>query len=81
MQDLVQRIVAAEDKKRPLSDEAIVSILGSEHGLDIARRTVTKYRKKLGIPSTRARRVYEDMREERPELAQRVALLDFETDG
>jgi RNA polymerase sigma-54 factor len=58
VQQLVKGIVAAEDSRKPLSDEAIVSILKGEHGLDIARRTVTKYRKALGIGSSRARRVY-----------------------
>ena len=41
-----------------LSDEAIVEILKQQHSLDIARRTVTKYRKALGIGSSRDRRVY-----------------------
>ncbi len=58
VQDMVRKIVRAEDKHKPLSDEAIVAILKQRHGLDIARRTVTKYRKKLGLASSRARRVY-----------------------
>jgi RNA polymerase sigma-54 factor len=58
VQQLVKGIVAAEDPHKPLSDEAIVSILKDQHALDIARRTVTKYRKALGIGSSRARRVY-----------------------
>jgi RNA polymerase sigma-54 factor len=58
VQEQVRGIVAAEDPRQPLSDEAIVTILKERHGLDIARRTVTKYRKALGIGSSRARRVY-----------------------
>ena len=46
-----------EDKAHPLSDEDIVEKLG-KIGLKIARRTVTKYRKSLGIPSSRQRREY-----------------------
>ena len=58
VQELVRSIVAAEDSSKPLSDEAIVRVLSEQHGLAIARRTVTKYRKALGIGSSRARRVY-----------------------
>ena len=60
VQELVKRIIDAEDKQRPLSDEAIVSVLDGEHGLKVARRTVTKYRKALGLGSSRDRRQYGD---------------------
>jgi RNA polymerase sigma-54 factor len=53
----VKDIVRKEDKAHPLSDEEIAAALKRE-GLDIARRTVTKYRKQLGIPSSRQRRKY-----------------------
>ena len=42
-------IIAKEDKQNPLSDEEIVEELG-RHGLTVARRTVTKYRKALADP-------------------------------
>ncbi len=58
VQELVRKIIDAEDKAKPLSDEGIVRILKDEHELDIARRTVTKYRKAMKIGSSRARRVY-----------------------
>jgi RNA polymerase sigma-54 factor len=58
VQEQVRGIIAAEDPRQPLSDEAIVTILKQGHGLEIARRTVTKYRKALGLGSSRARRVY-----------------------
>lgn len=48
-------IVDAEDKKRPLSDDAIKTQL-AEKGFPIARRTVAKYREQLGIPIARLRR-------------------------
>ena len=51
----LQEIVDEEDKAKPLSDDALVKAL-SENGLKVARRTVTKYRKKMGIPSSRQRR-------------------------
>ncbi len=53
----VKDIIDNEDKQNPLSDEEIVDRLKSL-GLDIARRTVTKYRKMLNIPSSRQRRAY-----------------------
>jgi RNA polymerase sigma-54 factor len=53
----VKEIIDSEDKKNPLSDEEIVEKLKAL-GLDIARRTVTKYRKALKIPSSRQRREY-----------------------
>ncbi|MFW6044784.1 MAG: RNA polymerase factor sigma-54, partial [Planctomycetota bacterium] len=49
------QIVNKEDKNNPLSDEAIADKLGEE-GIDIARRTVSKYRKNLNIPSSRRRK-------------------------
>ncbi len=53
----VKEIIDAEDKAKPLSDEDIVRELKTL-GLDIARRTVTKYRKMMNIPSSRQRREY-----------------------
>ncbi|MCO5168396.1 MAG: RNA polymerase factor sigma-54 [Planctomycetes bacterium] len=53
----VRDILEKEDKGTPLSDEEIAAALKKE-GLDIARRTVTKYRKQLGIPSSRQRRKF-----------------------
>jgi RNA polymerase sigma-54 factor len=50
-------IIAAEDKQNPLSDEDLVTKL-SEAGYPVARRTVTKYRKMLGIQSSRQRKVW-----------------------
>lgn len=50
-------VIAKEDKQNPLSDEEIVEELG-RHGLPVARRTVTKYRKALKIPSSRQRRQF-----------------------
>jgi len=54
----VRQIIAKENKHAPLSDEQVAEILKQE-GLDIARRTVTKYRKALNIPSSRQRRQWD----------------------
>ena len=50
-------IVDGEDKASPLSDDQLVEAL-SQRGIHIARRTVTKYRKALGIASSTRRREY-----------------------
>ena len=49
-------IVDKEDKKAPYSDDAL-SRLMKEKGYPIARRTVSKYREQLGIPSAKQRRM------------------------
>ena len=51
----LQEIVDAEDKAKPHSDDELVRRLKAA-GLSVARRTVTKYRKKMGIPSSRQRK-------------------------
>lgn len=51
----LQEIIDKEDKSNPLSDEDIVESL-SKLGYPVARRTVTKYRKMLDIPSSRQRK-------------------------
>ncbi len=51
----IQKLVADEDPKKPLTDRAIVDILKRE-GVNIARRTVAKYRDQLGILSARMRK-------------------------
>jgi len=56
VQDLLQKIVAAENPGRPLSDLEIVRRLNQEHGLNIARRTVAKYRSILRLPPANRRR-------------------------
>ena len=48
-------IINNEDKHKPLSDDALMKLLG-EKGFPIARRTVSKYREQMGIPIARLRR-------------------------
>jgi RNA polymerase sigma-54 factor len=50
-------IIDAEDKRNPYSDDELVKKL-AERNYPLARRTVTKYRKMLGIPSSRQRKVH-----------------------
>ena len=51
----LQEVIDHEDKQKPLSDEHLVEEL-AKHGITVARRTVTKYRKAMNIPSSRQRR-------------------------
>jgi RNA polymerase sigma-54 factor len=52
---IIEQIISAEDKKRPLSDQKIAQML-EKRGFQIARRTVTKYREQSGIPVARLRK-------------------------
>ena len=54
---LIKEIIDKEDKKKPLSDEAISKILRKEYKINIARRTVAKYREEMNIPGSRKRRI------------------------
>ncbi len=55
MKQKLLELVSNEDKANPLSDEELVTLLRSA-GYPVARRTVTKYRKMLKIPSSRQRK-------------------------
>ena len=52
----ISEIVRAENKKKPLSDEAIRTKLQEQFGIGIARRTVNKYRQELNIPDKSGRK-------------------------
>jgi RNA polymerase sigma-54 factor len=51
----IQGFIEAEDPRKPLSDSKIMKILNDE-GINIARRTVAKYRDELNIPSSTDRK-------------------------
>lgn len=57
IKELVQEVVASENGRHPYSDAKIRSILKAR-GIDIARRTVTKYREELGIRSSSKRKQF-----------------------
>lgn len=57
VQAKLKEVIDEEDKSKPLSDDALVDVL-KEKGIEIARRTVAKYRKQLNIPPARQRREY-----------------------
>jgi RNA polymerase sigma-54 factor len=58
VKEKLRQIIQAEDKTSPLSDDQLVEALNSSGIKKIARRTVTKYRKALGIESSSRRREY-----------------------
>ncbi|MCL2346749.1 MAG: RNA polymerase sigma-54 factor, partial [Planctomycetaceae bacterium] len=53
----LQEIIEREDKAKPMNDEELMSAL-QEAGINVARRTVVKYRQMMGIPNSRERRVW-----------------------
>lgn len=55
IRSLIQQIIEAENKVKPLSDQRLVELL-AEKGYHIARRTVTKYREHMNIPVARLRK-------------------------
>ncbi|WP_373046564.1 RNA polymerase factor sigma-54 [Vulgatibacter sp.] len=58
VKDEIKKICAAEDSSKPYSDQKIVELL-HDRGIEIARRTVAKYREMLGIlPSSKRKKLY-----------------------
>lgn len=55
IQAVISRLVASEDPRKPLSDSKLVALLDQE-GIEVARRTVAKYRDILGIASSSERK-------------------------
>lgn len=52
----IKQLIDAEDPKKILSDDKIAAILNKEQSMDVARRTVAKYREAMGIASSVMRR-------------------------
>lgn len=55
VKEMIKNLIDSEDPKNPLSDNEIEIIL-KKKGLNIARRTIAKYRKELNIPSSSKRK-------------------------
>jgi RNA polymerase sigma-54 factor len=55
----ISKLISAENKQMPLSDQEIVNLLKSEARLEISRRTAAKYREQLGILSSAKRKRYD----------------------
>jgi RNA polymerase sigma-54 factor len=54
IQDMIRKLVAAEDPRKPLSDARLADTLKAE-GVPVARRTIAKYREALQIPASHER--------------------------
>ncbi len=52
---IIKKLVAAENPRKPLSDSKIADILGDQ-GINVARRTIAKYRESLAIPPSNERK-------------------------
>ena len=57
VKEMINDLIAVEDRSKPLSDQEIVAKL-QEKGINIARRTVAKYREELGLLPSNLRRDY-----------------------
>ncbi len=57
VKEMINDLIAGEDRSQPLSDQEIVAKL-QERGIKIARRTVAKYREELGLLPSNLRREY-----------------------
>ncbi|HQY87768.1 MAG TPA: hypothetical protein PK402_03865, partial [Tepidisphaeraceae bacterium] len=57
VKEKIRKIIDEEDKDKPLNDEEIVEEI-KKQGIDLARRTVAKYRGILNIPTARQRKAY-----------------------
>ncbi len=55
IKNILENVIAEEDKKKPLTDEKLSLIL-KEKGYPIARRTIAKYREQLDLPVARLRK-------------------------
>ena len=58
VKEMIRELIDREDKKKPLSDQAIVNALKEKH-IDVSRRGVAKYRDELGIRGSFSRRAME----------------------
>ncbi len=52
----IKRLIKNEDKSKPLSDEKLTQIINQKYSLNLVRRTISKYRDHLKIPTSRERK-------------------------
>ena len=60
---MIRELVNHEDPSAPMSDQNLVDVL-KQRGIEISRRTITKYREELMIPDSRKRRSYKNIVQE-----------------
>lgn len=56
---VIKKLISSENRKKPLSDSKIALLIG-EQGIQVARRTVAKYREAMGITPSNERKVIHD---------------------
>ena len=56
VKELLANFIKNENKTKPFSDQKIADYLNSENGINISRRTISKYREELNIPSSSLRK-------------------------
>jgi RNA polymerase sigma-54 factor len=52
---MIKRLIVEEEPRKPLSDSKITKLL-EEQGIQVARRTIAKYRESLNIPASNERK-------------------------
>ncbi len=56
IKEYIKELISKEDRKKPISDNKILQAIERKFGIKIVRRTITKYRKQLGIASSSERK-------------------------
>ncbi|MCK5918148.1 MAG: RNA polymerase factor sigma-54 [Cocleimonas sp.] len=57
IQAMIKKLITSEPSKKPLSDSKLTNLL-KEQGINVARRTVAKYRESMNIPSSHERKTF-----------------------
>ncbi|MEA1917770.1 MAG: RNA polymerase factor sigma-54 [Campylobacterota bacterium] len=58
IKSFIQQLIDNEDRDKPLTDQDLVDIVMKRYSLSMVRRTITKYRKLLNIPSSKERKKF-----------------------
>ncbi len=61
IKDFVQKLIENENHKKPLSDLKIVELVEAKFKIQMVRRTITKYRKQLNIPTSSERKKFYEL--------------------
>lgn len=56
IKEYIKELVKSEDREKPMSDNRILELVQSKFSISLSRRTITKYRKQLEIPSSSERK-------------------------
>lgn len=58
VEEKIRRLIEAEDKSHPLSDQKLAELMKKDN-IVVARRTIAKYREQMGILSASKRKIYD----------------------